>query len=92
MRAGDRRRRPRHRIPAATAVDRRELCIRAHATANADAAIQWYERLRMRLAQAVERRAVLPAQVEQVLETGIRHEGGASPLALEQRIVATVVP
>ena len=65
-------------------LDRRELGVGTHAPANAEAAIQRHEWLRMRLAQTVERSTVLPAQVEQVLEAGVRHEGSARALALEQ--------
>ena len=40
----------------------------------------------MVVAQPVQMRAGLPAQVEQMLEAGSRHERGARALALEQRI------
>src|SRR5215475_1125921 len=52
--------------------------------ADADTALQRHERFRMRGAEAVQLRAVLPPQMEQMLEARRRHERGPRALPLEQ--------
>ena len=54
--------------------------------AHAVAALERDERLRMRLAEAVEMGAILAAEVQQVLEPRGRDEGRAGALALEERV------
>ena len=67
-------------------LERRDQALGPDPLAHAVAALQRDERLGVRIAQPVQVRAVLAAQVKQVLEALRRHEGGAGPLALEERI------
>ena len=67
-------------------LQRLEHAVGADPLAHAVAALERHERLRMRGAEPVEVRAVLPPQVQQVLEPGGRDERGPRSLALEQRV------
>jgi hypothetical protein len=60
--------------------------VRADPLRDAHAALERHERRRMVGAQAIQLRAVLPAQVQQVLEPPGRDERGARPAPLEERV------
>ena len=63
-------------------VERRELAVRAEPTAHTVATLERHEWLRLRLAQAVEVRARLPAQVQQVSEALGADKSGTSTAPL----------
>src|SRR6266568_4208079 len=63
-----------------------QLAARIRALAQAEAALEWHERLRLRLAQPVEVRARLPTQMQQMLEAGRRDKRGPRAFSLKQRI------
>src|SRR5439155_16397102 len=67
-------------------IERLELPLGTHAPADAVRALERNERLGPRLTRAVELRAGLPAQVQEMLEAGGGDERGPRSLALEQRI------
>ncbi len=67
-------------------LERLEHAVGADPLADAVTALERDERLGVRRAEPVELRAVLPPQVEQVLEAGGRDEGRSRALALEQRV------
>ena len=64
-------------------VERHEHAVGPHPLAHAVAVLESNERLGMFGAQPVEMRAVLPAQMKQVLETGRGDERRTGTLALE---------
>jgi hypothetical protein len=81
----------RHRLGVADVrkrgeVERLQLAVGAEAAADAVAALERDERLRMRLAQAIQMRTHLPAQVQQVLEALVAEVRGARAAPLEQRV------
>ena len=65
-------------------LDRGEHTLRPDSLTHTETALERDNRFRMRLAEAVEVCAVLPAQVQQVLEPVRRDERGACALALQQ--------
>ena len=67
-------------------LERLEHAVGPDPLADAVTALERDERLRVRRAEPVELRAVLPPQVEQVLEAGGRDERRSRALALEQRV------
>ena len=67
-------------------VERLELSVRPNATAYAIRALERNERRRMLVAEAVEMRARLPAQVQEMLEALVRDERRAGTAPLEQRV------
>ena len=67
-------------------VERDELAVRAGSSAHADAALERNEWRRVVDARAVEVRAGLSAQVEDVLEALVRHERRARAAPLEERV------
>src|SRR5437588_152091 len=67
-------------------LERREFAARAHALAHAEAALQRDERLSVRGAQPVQRRARLPPQVEEMFEAGSRDECSPRSPPFEQRV------
>ena len=67
-------------------LERLEHAVGADPLTDAVTALERDERLRVRRAEPVELRAVLPPQVQQVLEAGGRDEGRSRALALEQRV------
>ena len=67
-------------------VERPQHALRPDPLVDSKAALQRNERLGMVLAEPVQVRPRLPAQVEQVLEPVGRDEGRARALALEQRV------
>ena len=67
-------------------LERRELAVRPDPPAHAERALERHERLRMPGAEPVEVRAILPAQVEHVLEALGRHERRPRAAPLQQRV------
>src|SRR6266511_1831793 len=67
-------------------IERAKHPFRPNALTDSEAALEGHERLWMILAQPVEMCARLAADVEDVLETGRRHESCARALPLEQRV------
>ena len=67
-------------------VERLELALRPEPAADAVAALERHERLRMLGAEAVEVRARLAPQVEQMLEAGVPDVRDAGAAPLEQRV------
>ena len=67
-------------------VERLQFALGAHPLAHAVAALEWDKRLGMVGAEPVQVSAVLPPQVEHVLEPGGRHERRLRPFALEQSV------
>ena len=65
-------------------LERRQLSVRAHAPAHAERPPERDERLGLGRAQPVEMRTRLPAQVQHVLEAGVRHERRSRALPFEQ--------
>ena len=73
-------------------VERGELAVRPDPPADAEGALERDERLRMPGAEPVELGAVLPAQVEDVLEARGRDERRRAPRRSSSAFVAIVVP
>ena len=67
-------------------VERAKHALRTDALGDSEAALQRHERLGVVLAEPVEVRSGLAAEVEEVLEALGRDEGRARALALEQRV------
>ena len=67
-------------------IERLDDPVRPDALVDADAAVERNERVRMVVAEAVEMRTRLAAQVEDVLEAGGADERGPGPLTLEQGV------
>ena len=67
-------------------VERLDDAVRPDALTHAEAALERHQRLGMIGAEPVQMGAVLPAQVEEMLEPGSRDERGARALALEQSV------
>ena len=67
-------------------LERFELAGRTDSAADAVTAVERHEWFRMLLAQAIQVRACLAAQVEQMLETRVAHVGRPGAPSLEQRV------
>lgn len=67
-------------------LQRHELAVGSDPSADPDAALEWYERRRVLGARLVEVGTCLAAEVEDVLEAFVRHEGSSSAATLEQRV------
>ena len=63
-----------------------ELAVWSETSADAEAPVERHEWLGLRGAQPIEMRARLTAEMQEVLEAGVGHEGGACALSLEQRV------
>ena len=67
-------------------IERNELAVRAEAALDAVTSLERDERLRLRLAQAIQVRTSLPPQVQQMLEARISDECSPRAAPFEQRI------